>query len=79
MRNSETQQMQNRLSAAPEVLTFDQLEQVAGGLNILNYGLHLSGGGYIPLMPPIGPVGPILPIGPGPLALVGLIMGPISN
>jgi hypothetical protein len=79
MYNSETQQMQNRQPAAPEILTFHQLEQVAGGLNIFNFGPHVSGGGYIPPMPPIGPVGPILPIGPGPLALVGPVMGLVSN
>jgi len=80
MCNSETHQMQNRQSAAPEVLTFDQLELVAGGLNIYSLGPHLSSSiGPIPPIPPIGPVGPVLPIGPGPLAPIGLVIGPLNN
>jgi hypothetical protein len=80
MSNSGTQQMQNRQSVAPEVLTLDQLEQVVGGQNPY-FGPHLIGGanGLNLPMPPIGPVGPILPIGPGPLGLIGAVIGAFSN
>ena len=80
MCNSKTEQMNGRQSAAPEVLTFDQLEQVVGGQNFY-FGPHLIGGanGLNLPMPPIGPVGPILPIGPGPLGLIGAVIGSFSN
>ena len=74
MSNSKTHR-----SAGPDVLTFDQLELAAGGLNIhdLNLVTHLSS---VPLpIPPVGPVGPILPIGPGPVESIGLLVGPVNG
>jgi len=81
MCNSKTHRKQNRQSVTPSVLTFDQLELVAGGRNVDSLGQHLIGGSVGPILPTalIGPVGPVLPIGPGPLVPIGPVMGAVNN